>query len=216
MTTLAPTPPSAYGALVAASDVELALIAVVRTWIADYLAEVERQHGYPVGTLPLPRGWVISADIEKMPEDQTPTIIVGSPGLTDPPQADGQGRYAARWRVLLGVHLSARGNDNALRLARLYALALRALALQQQLLDPELAVVRIEWRDERYDVLDSIDDRTVCTGVVELAVQVADVTSRQSGPLEPLLPPLEPGEEPSPDSPVWPTAVSADALVLKP
>jgi hypothetical protein len=160
---------------------------------------VERQHGMPVGTLPQPRAWIISADVEKMPEDQTPAVIVGSPGLTEAPQADGQGVYSASWRVLLGVHLSARGNDNALRLVRLYTLALRALAVQQQLIDPELAVMRVDWRDERYDVLASIDDRTVCTGVVELAVSVYEITSRHAGPLEPSIsdPTRRPGPPPS-------------------
>jgi hypothetical protein len=202
---------TAYGALVSASDVELAFVALGRKWIADYLAEVERQHGMPVGTLPQPRAWIISADVEKMPEDQTPAVIVGSPGLTEAPQADGQGVYSASWRVLLGVHLSARGNDNALRLVRLYTLALRALAVQQQLIDPELAVMRVDWRDERYDVLASIDDRTVCTGVVELAVSVYEITSRHAGPLEPLLSPGDLG----PDSPTWPTAIVADVDVSK-
>jgi hypothetical protein len=206
-----PVRASAYGSLVAASDVEAAVVALGRKWIADYLAEVERQHALEVGSLPLPRAWVITSDVEKMPEDQTPAVVVSSPGLTDPPTADGQGRYTASWRLLLSPVVSARGNEHALRLARLYALALRALVLQQQVIDPDLAAVRVEWRDERYDVLDSIDDRTVCVGLVELAVVVADVTSRHAGPLDPLLGPGDLG----PTSPSWPTATTADVDVDK-
>jgi hypothetical protein len=209
MTATVPAP-SAFGTLVAACDVEAALLAQAQAWLPDYLAEVERLHALDVGTLPQPRAWVLSAEVEKMPEDQVPAVIIASPGLTDPPQANGRGEYVARWRINASVHVIAGTNRTALRLARLYVLALRALVLQQQAL-PELAVRRIDWTNERYDTLDSIDDRTVCTAVLELAVEVADVTSRQAGPLAPLLPP----GNLAPESPVWPTADVADVAITK-
>jgi len=212
MSTLDYTGPdaSAYGPLVSAIDVELALLNIARTWIADYLADVERQHELNVGYLPYPRSWVVSSEVEKMPEDQTPAILIASPGLTDPPRADGRGSYTARWRVNVGVHMSARGNSVALVLVRLYVLALRAMFSQQQRVD-ELALRRIDWMDERYDTLASIDDRTVCTATVELAVEIADVTNRSMGPLEPILGPGDLG----PDSPTWPTATVADVVIDK-
>src|SRR4051812_636972 len=114
--------PSAFGPLVSASDVELAVLDTLRVWFNDYLAEVDRRNGDAVGTLPYPRGWVVSAGIEKMPEDQTPTIVVASPGLLVAPLADGRGAYTATWRVSVSSVVSARGNRQALRLARLYAL----------------------------------------------------------------------------------------------
>jgi hypothetical protein len=101
---------------------------------------------------------------------------------------------------------------DALRLARLYALAGRALLVQQQDL-PELETQRIDWMDERYRLLDSVDDRTTCVSEVELGVEVANVTSRHQGPLEPLLPP-EPGDLP-PESPSWPEAVLVESRIDK-
>jgi hypothetical protein len=203
--------PTAYGPLLAASDVEASVIEQLRKWLRSYLAEVDRQHAQPVGTLPMPRSWVTSSDVEKMPEDQTPTLIVQSPGLLSAPEADGQGVYCARWLINVGVHLSARGNGLALRIVRLYVLALRALLLQQQML-PAITVQRIDWLGERYDELDSIDDRTVCTGRVELCVQVADVTTRGHGPLEPW---LGPETDPGPDSPTWPISDEVELELLK-
>jgi hypothetical protein len=206
--------PSAFGPLVAASDIEDRLAATLQRWLASYLYEIERLHQITPGTLPQPRSWVRSSAIEKFPEDQLPAVIIGSPGLTDPPVADGAGHYTASWRVLLGVEVVAGPNRRALELARLYALALRGVALQQQQ-DPGVSgpdVVRIDWRDERYDQLDTIDDRTVCVGVVELAVQVAGVITRQAGPLDPLLPPET---VPGPESPAWPTADTVDVDIVK-
>lgn len=204
------TRPSAFGPIVAAVDVEQALVSVAQLWMADYLAEVERQHALVVRSLPYPRAWVVSSEVEKMPEDQTPAVLVASPGLSEPPLADGSGVFTARWQVNVAVHLTARGNTHALRLARLYASALRALYLQQQQL-PTLALRRILWMGERYDTLPSADDRTVCTAVVELAVEVSDVITRHAGPLSPILPPGQTG----PDSPTWPEAQTADVAVQK-
>jgi hypothetical protein len=198
----AATRPSAFGPFVSASDVELALLEHVQLWLADYLAEVDRRYDDDVGTLPYPRGWVISADVEKMPEDQTPAIVVASPGLLEPPRSDGAGYYTARWSMTVAVALSARGSL-ALRLARRYALALRALLVQQQTLDDELVVRRIDWLDERYDVLESIDDRTMSVATIELAVEIADVIARDQGPTTPT---VTPGEQ----SPTWPTADIVD------
>lgn len=205
---------SAYMRLVAASDVEEALLAQLQKWLPDYLAETERQHGVAPGSWPLPRSWLISSEVEKMPEDQLPAVILASPGLTDPPLADGRGVYTARWLITVAVMVSARGNRLALRLARLYALAIRALAVQQQAL-AGVAVRRVEWLEERYRALDSIDDRTVCIAEVDVVVEVSDVTTRHAGPLEPILGPTPPGQTPPPDSPEWPEAQTTDVQLVK-
>lgn len=202
---------SAYGRLVAACDVEDAALAQLETWLPDYLCEVERYHGYAPGDLPQPRSWLVSSAVEKMPEDQLPAVILASPGLVDAPTADGRGVYTARWRLVVAVMVNARGNRLALRLARLYALAVRATLTQQQEL-PELAMRRVDWLDERYRLLDSIDDRTLCISEVEVAAEVADVTTRHAGPLAPV---MGPGGLDGPDSPEWPTAQTVDIDVVK-
>jgi hypothetical protein len=201
---------SAYGRLVAACDVEDAALAQLQAWLPDYLCEVERTHGLTPGDLPRPRSWIVSSAVEKMPEDQLPAVILASPGLVDGPQADGRGIYTARWRLVVGIMAAARGNRYALRLVRLYALGARASLLQQQAL-PGLSMRRIDWLDERYRLLDSIDDRSVCVAEVELSAEVADVTTRHAGPLAPL---MGPGDLCGPDSPQWPQAQSAEVEVL--
>jgi hypothetical protein len=202
-----------FGRLVAACDVEEATLGQLQKWLADYLAEVERYHGYAVGSLPYPRSWVISSEVERMPEDQLPAVILASPGLftgAGVPQADGRGVYTARWQLVASTQVSARGNGLALRLARLYALAVRGALLQQQRLEG-LEVRRIDWLDERYRLLGSIDDRTTCISEVEVSAEVGDVLSRGHGPLAPLLGPGNLG----PDSPTWPTAQTAEVAVTK-
>jgi hypothetical protein len=76
--------------------------------------------------------WVVSSDVEKMPEDQTPAVVVASPGLTDPPRPTGDGMYIARWRVR-SLCTSARAATRSRCDSRACtSLALRALIVQQQ------------------------------------------------------------------------------------
>jgi hypothetical protein len=201
---------SVFGPLVTAADLENHVEVILARWFATYLYEIERNNDLEPGTLPLPRSVVRSSEIEKFPEDQLPCVMIGSPGLTDPPQADGGGYFAATWQVQIGVEVAAAPNRRALELARWYAAAVRACVIQQQQdpgMDTAIQVIRVDWRDERYDVLDSVDDRTVCVGRVEVAITVAEVLQQGLGPLDPLIPP----QPPAPVAPAWPTAT--DVLV---
>ena len=200
--TFTPRPQSLYGRLIAGVDVEQALKARLDARLDDYLNEVERQHGLAVGALARPRAFVVA---ERFPEDQLPAIVVESPGTVDLPAADGQGRYAVRFELVLAIHVAAA--DGAIELAKLYGLALRALAVQQ----PAPLFMGVDWVNERYPRPELVGGRTFYTAEVTLEVQVPDVTDRHAGP------PDGPGwpEDGGPDSPEWPVAATADTELVK-
>ena len=210
---------SAFGRLVGAHHVEDAAIAVLRYWLPTYIHEVERQSGQTPGTLAKPRSYRVSADVEKMPEDQTPAIILRSPGVADAPFTNGSGRYQAQFTLEAAVVVSARGNTDesaeprALRLARMHVLALRACLIQQA--DPDGYLFRRDWRDESYGLLPSIDDRTICVGTTTFQIEVPDVTDANHGPTEPLIPPDETDVMPPVPSPEWPIAETVDVEEIK-
>jgi hypothetical protein len=198
---------SLYGQLVAGSDVEDGLVEQLQFWIDDYLNEVERQHDLEVGSIARPRSWVVSAEVEKFPEDQLPAVIVRSPGTIERPIADGQGRYIATWEIEVAVHIAAAPNRRALRLARLYALAVRGACLQQ----PAELFHRVDWTAERYAKLDSVDDRTICAAWVALKVQVEEAVNRNAGPIQGGPWPSDGG----PESPEWPAAGDVAVEIIK-
>jgi hypothetical protein len=202
--TYTPRPSSLYGRLISAADVEQALKRRIDARLGDYLTEVERQHGLTVGTIARPRAFVVA---ERFPEDQLPAIVVESPGTADLPAADGQGRYRARFEVVLAIHVAA--SAGAIELAKLYALALRALAVQQ----PSALFMGVDWISERYPRPDLAGGRTFYTAEVALEVQVDEVTNRHEGP------PDEPGwpdvDDGGPESPAWGTSTSADVELVK-
>lgn len=210
---------SAFGRLVGAHHVEDAAIALFRYWLPTYLHEVERQSGQTPGTLAKPRSYRVSADVEKMPEDQTPAIVLRSPGVADAPFTNGSGVYQAQFTLEAAAVVSARGTTDesaeprALRLARMYALALRACLVQQP--DPDGYLFRRDWRDESYGFLPSIDDRTICVGTATFQIEVPDVTDANHGPIEPLIPPDETDVLPPVPSPEWPIAETSDVALEK-
>jgi hypothetical protein len=210
---------SLFGRLVGAHHVEDAALAVLRYWLPTYLHEVERQSGQTPGSLALPRSYRISGDTEKMPEDQTPAVVIRSPGVADNPQMNGAGIYEAQFTIEAAAVVSARGGmeeagePRALRLARLYALALRACLVQQS--DDDGYLFRRDWVDEAYDILPSIDDRTICVAKTTFQIEVPNVTDGNSGPVEPLVAPDEPDGIPPVSSPEWPVAETAEVEQIK-
>jgi hypothetical protein len=187
-------PDDPFGPLVTAFDVEQALAWTIRRWMPDYLLKVERDHGLPAGRLPTFRSEVATAwRVGRLPEDQLPALMIVSPGLHERPKVFGDGTFTARWRVDITSICSARGNRVAPRLARWYAAGVRLLLQQNQGLESQLTVTRIDWNDERYDVLDVRDERTLAGGLVQVLVDVADVARREFGPA-PAFPPGAVGE----------------------
>jgi hypothetical protein len=216
---------SLFGPLIGAHHVEDAAVSVYRKWLPTYLHEVERQTGLTInplstpGSIAKPRSYRVSSDVEKMPEDQTPAIVLRSPGVADHPLKNGAGIYQAQFTLEASVALSAigtveaNGEPRALLLARMYALALRACLVQQP--DDDGYLYRRDWVDESYDLLPSIDDRTTCVGRVTFQIEVPNVTDANSGPVEPLNFPDDPDVTPPIPSPEWPVATETDIDLIK-
>lgn len=207
----ATSPDSAFGPLVSGADVGDHLQEILKRWFPSYLYELERLHGVTPGTLPLPRSVVRTHRIERLPEEQLPSLILSNEGIGEPPVTDGGGYYSATWRYMLGAQVAAGPNRRALELAEWYTLALRAAVVQQQqdpALTSPLRLVHLDWISEDFEELTPEGDRTTAVGRVRADVTVAEVL-RIPGPLEPHIPPQEPG----PESPSWPLADTVTTTV---
>jgi hypothetical protein len=189
---------SDIGPIVTGRDVELAALSTLKRWSGTYLAELERRSNRTPGSLPRVRSWATAADFETWPEDQVPRVLVVSPGLAEEPQASGQGDYRAAWSLGFGVVVSAATMAETMVLAKLYTAALRVCLLQHQSLEGVAAGV--EWLDESYDDLPSVDTRSLGAGQAIFAVQVDDVSRRWGGPVTPSDPPT-PDIDPLPTDP---------------
>lgn len=196
---------SAIGPLVTGRDVEMAALTMFRRWAGTYLAEAERQTGRAPGSLPRIRAWTTSPDFETWPEDQIPRLLLISPGLIEAPKPDGGGSYRAKFALGVGVVVSARTMDETMALGKLYMAALRQCLLQHQSLEGFAAGV--EWLDENYDDLPSIDTRSLASGQAIFAVQVDGISRRWNGPTTPDSEPPDPDTDPLPADPTVDTVV---------
>jgi hypothetical protein len=214
--------PYQFGEMVGAHHVDAALIDIIDYWGPTYLYETARRSGEEANELRYFRSKRVSHELEKMPEDQTPALILVNLGIQDEPSKIGTARpgktYYATWRYQFGVLLSARGKKvnavpRAQELAKMYCLAIRTLIIQKRD-DPDVnptwkgILGMTDWIDEGYGGLDSEDDRTICLAHTDFNVNVPSAATWATGPLE-----VE--EMPEPDSPIWPEVVSVDVDVQK-
>ena len=213
-----------FGLLIGAHHVDWAIEQVLKTWQYSYLQEVARVSGEAADELGPFRSWRIAADLERMPEDQTPCCIIANKGIVEPPTRRNYRRpgqsYMATWRYDIGVHVTARGKKQrsaprAVALAKMYVLAVRAAMVQKrdEYDDPEADIIlgMVDWIDENYDELEFDADRTTSLAYASFYVSAHEVTTWGTGPKVPVVP-----EDPvDPNQPTWPLVTKVVTHIVK-
>jgi hypothetical protein len=206
------SPATLFQPIFVGAVLEQAVIDTIKMWIPTYLREVERLTGRQMGDIPVPRSYTTRKIFEKFVEDQTPTIIVVSPGTADEPKMEGDGHYRAEWGLGVGAVVSTSTQETTNLVAKVYGAAIRAIILQQASLGGIASGVR--WMDESYDDLPSDDsDRTLGSAALYFRVEVDDVVNRFAGPNSVYFP-----ADPDPDSQPgadWPTVETVEVTLLK-
>jgi len=188
------TPNLQIGPIKSGLMVETALKATVQKWAPTYLAEAAAQHGIERARLPLFRSYSSKLVIAKAAEDQMPACVIVAPGTVNSPRRN-SGKVTATWSAGVGCIVSGQDEVSTYNLARVYVAALRTLLLQQADLGGFAAGTDLV--SERYDDLDSKQLRSLCAGVVQLYVQVNNITDTQLGPLDPATDPTKPMPDPA-------------------
>jgi hypothetical protein len=185
-------PPTAisFGNVITGDDVLTAVQSTIDNWIGTYLAlmarHVEQDPTTEGGVLPSFKSYPASLDISRFPEDQLPACIIVVPSITDAPEKKGNGSYIANFQVGIGVAVSAPTRARTLKLAQLYAAAVRLLIIQKRSLGG--FAMGVTWTREEYtgNILRSDDMRTMAIGVLEFTVQVDNVANNSQGPEVPI------------------------------
>lgn len=209
-----------YGEFYGVYDVDEAIIDILKTWISSWLNEVARRTGEPFARMRPPRSYRASHEIEFMPEDQRPCVVIVCNSPDETPYVTGWDsrtdvgkRVQMTWDYDIAVQVVAQGKKKdsiprAHRLAMLYATAIR-MALMNGETDKSRAInLGISWKGEVPGVLDSDADRTTCVGVVHISTMVPTAAIWGTGP-------LEPEDTQDPESPVWPTVETTDLEITK-
>lgn len=200
-----------FGPLLSTWNVDQAVLATLRTWLNEYLAEVERQNAVPQKTIPRPpseESFRRGLDFEYYEEDDLPAVIVVSKPSGEP-DVQGNGDYIQRYEVKVGCVCEAEDEQTAQMRAAFYGSALQLL-VQQSDLGGFAQRTRMIGAPE----LDLPDDeeRWLCRAITTFHVWIAQIVTAEAGPITP---PGTPGEEHQPESPYpeWPEVGSTHITV---
>lgn len=202
-----------YGPIVVGTQIEVAALQTLNTWMSNYLREAERQLGRTQGQIPPPKMYTTRNELTSFPDDILPLCVVVSPGLVDEPTKEGDGTYSAWWGLGVGFAAVASDVEAAAFLSKTYAAVGRAILTDRQSLGTDGLVTKVIWVDESYDDLVTEDDRSVRAAYNVYRVNVYGVTREYAGP-GPTALPADPASQPGS---TWPTAniVTIDAINIE-
>lgn len=212
-------PVNVYGEFYGVYDVDEAIIDILKTWVQSWLNEVARRTGEPFARMRAPRSYRASHEIEFMPEDQRPCVVVvcnspdETPYITGWDHSEVGKRIEMVWDYDVAVQIVAQGKKKdsiprAHRLAMLYATAIRMALLNGETDRSKAISLGISWKGEVPGTLDSDADRTACVGIVHISAAVPTAAIWGTGPLTP-----EAAQDP--DSAYWPTVETYDLNIIK-
>jgi hypothetical protein len=157
------------------------------------LAEAERERGLKPRTLPIIKNYTTVNEFRNWAAEDTPVVVIVSPGLAEEPAMKGDGTYRAKFHLGVAVIVEANNRDNTRKLARIYGPVVRQLMLQQQGLGGISSAV--EYEDERYDEPPEREDHAVMAVQVTFRVEVHNVVNKRLGIAEPSADPYGLGTE---------------------
>ena len=183
------SPATVFGPIFVATQLESAVMTLLKKWFPTYLREVERQVGWDKKPLDAPAYYTNRTDWDIQPGEKMPRGIVVSPGLYEAPSMGDAGEfYNATWQIAVGVCMAARTEELADWHVKMYGAAVRAMMSQHQSLEGTEGIVGVHWLDESYDDLRINDKIGLYKAAASLfAIRVESVVSRWgSGPILPI------------------------------
>lgn len=122
-----------FGPLVVATDVDAAVISVVRKWINTYLsqAELERGLGDQFLKRPRPASIINALTVVEFMDNAMPAIVVNTTNTTSTPIVMAGGDTTAFWRATITSRVRGKSQPETKQLAALYEGSVRRLMVQR-------------------------------------------------------------------------------------
>lgn len=181
---------SPYGLILSLHQVEQAIINLADRWFTEYLAEAERQNGFPPRHFPELKDKDVVNDFEKWPEEHLPFLLVMYMGLSERPRRYGDGSYSTRSLFGASIIVSTNSRRNTRIAAAVYAAAFEAMVVQHRGLERPDLVQGLTWIDSRPSELPPESSRSLGAHIMLFEVDVKNVVSEGGRP---------PAEDPRPD-----------------
>lgn len=174
-----------FNRMLSAEQVEDAVRDALKKWFPTYLHELERQLGVQPNTFVAPDNYSDRNSFDMESPEKLPKVVVIAPGLTGTPSKKGSWTYNATWKVGVGIAVGARTEDDANKLVKGYAAAIRGIMLQSSELD-SIGALDIAWTDESYDDLPiTLVNQLVKAASLYFDIEIGNVVTRGRGPTQP-------------------------------
>lgn len=121
-----------FGTIFISSQFDDSLGEFLASWLDTYLSAVEHRLDIATRSIGRPQSFNFVFDVnDKWPEDQLPTILVGSAGFAGAPDRHAGGVYSGWWNWQVEAIVTGSDYNETRLLTQAYAAAIRALVLQQ-------------------------------------------------------------------------------------
>jgi hypothetical protein len=174
-----------WGDLVIETDVDQAVIATLKKWLPQYLAQAERERGLDLRTLARPshESYTATLDEDTFPDPRLPAIIVTT-AQTEGIERYGGGQHTVAWRVLVSSIVRGKTPPESRFVASLFGGCVRRVLVHQESLGGFATSVRVV-RHAVAPIADQTDaGRWLAAGINQFVVVVDDVLTGGVGPME--------------------------------
>jgi hypothetical protein len=203
-----------YGVLVVETDVDLAVIKILRKWLPTYLSAAETDRSLANGLLarPVDGSFANTIEDDEFVDHQLPAIIVTTAQTADAPVKAGNGSYAASWTVVVSSVVRGRTAPETRAVAALFSGCVRRALTQQESLEGFAGGV--EWIGSSIAPVPDVTNagRYLAAGVNTFVVHTDAVLDSYGGPQVP----APYGDDPdptTPDEPYDPLASVGDVSI---
>jgi hypothetical protein len=201
------TPVATFGPLLIESDVDAAVLTVLKMWMPTYLRRFEAERNLRTGTLKRPSSGAFTATLEgdDYPDPQLPAIVATTAQIEGTPRRDGLGTYDATWNVVVSAIARGRTRSEARWVAGAFGGCIRRILVQEG--DDDHVIADCRWMSSNLGrIRDTTDTGRFLVASMNLfQVDTENVLQESVGPDsgDPIYTPADPGE---PDTPYDPPA----------
>lgn len=167
------------------SRLEAPTVALLQLWFPTFIKKIETDLELEIGSIeiPLERNYTSRNKFDALAGEDTPRVVVVSPGLIGTPLMSGNGQIRATWRLGIGVATVATDEETAKLQGDIYGAAVREIMLKY---GGGALHGHIHWLDEQYtDLPISEQLNQYRAAAIWFAVDIENVATKRGGPTVP-------------------------------
>lgn len=163
-------------------QLEAPTVALLQTWFPTFLKRIEIQLSLEIGSIkpPAAKNYTSRNKFDALAGEDTPKVVVVSPGIIGTPLMSGNRQIRATWRLGIGVACVATTEETAKLHGDIYGAAVREIMLKK---GGGALGGHIHWLDEQYtDLPISEQLNQFRAAAIWFSVDIENVATKRGGP----------------------------------